>query len=550
MSQYRKLYLDEFEDNNMEWPAFNEEQDAFMRSRSHFLLGHGGFGSGKTHVLVKKVVALLTESEYFGDCSGNRGLIGRFKEKDFLITTLPEFMKSLPKEWIRKYWKSEGRIELVNESLLYTTHLEAVEHLQSFNISFAAVDQIEQIPEKVFDCLSLERVRNKVMKRYRRDPNGFLVTVQPKFVMDDETGLQTCVSTDPLEMAAVVPFQSVFGVCNPKPGFLNRRFILNEKYRKSLSEDMRKKWNPEYEAIELPVVSNRVNLPERYIERQKENKTARQYAKDVGGSWRAFEGQVHDNFTDDLIGKRNITPHPNWRIYIGIDHGGSSTPDAGNLYNTKAVVFKAVEAKENQWFKLHTFDEIYLGGKTIEECVAEIDHKLQHWAVMQKHHYPEQVYPVNYYRLPVYCWRCDPAMKKKFAESSDETVMDVYIRHATMRGFNMALEVGNNDVASGIEKINWIHKRKLERINPQCKKYIEEHQNYMYSEGEKPADKQADHLVTANRYICSGMKFWWNSTPIDMPVESREMKAIKASKNSMSQGIDNIYGSRHAGVSG
>ena len=548
MSKYRKLTLEEFDDNNMEWPPFNEGQEAFMRSRAHFLLGHGGFGSGKTHVLVKKVVALLTDSEYFGDCSGNRGLIGRFKEKDFSLTTLPEFMKSLPKEWIKRHWKNDGIIELVNESLLFTTHLESIEHLQSFNLSFASVDQIEQISEKVFDCLSLERVRNKVMKRYKRDLNGFLIPVQPQFIVNVLTGRQECISTDPEELAAVVPFQSVFGVCNPKPGFLQRRFLLNEKYKVSLDPNLRKKYNPEYEAIELPVVDNVANLADRYIERQRENKTAREFKRDVGGSWKSFEGQVHDNFTDDLIGTKNLTPHPSWKIYAGIDHGGSSAPDPGNLYNTKAVIFKAVERRENQWFKIHTFDEIYLGGKTIEECVGEIDSKLQHWAVMQKFHYPDHPFPDNYYRLPVCCWRCDPSMRKKAAESSDETIMEVYMRHASMRGLNMSLEIGNNEVATGIEKINWIHKRKLERISPCCVHYIEEHQNYMYDVGEKPAEKQADHLVTANRYICSGMNFWWDTLPSFKQIESREQRNIKAAKNSMKQATDNIYGTRYAGA--
>ena len=194
---------------------------------------------------------------------------------------------------------------------------------------------------------------------------------------------------------------------------------------------------------------------------------------------------------------------------------------------------------------LHTFDELYLGGKTIEEADAAIDRRLQHWAVMQKFHYPSHTFPDNYIRLPVYRWRCDPAMRKRASETSDETIMEVYMRHAAMCGLIMDLEIGNNEVATGIEKINWIHKKKLELINPSCVHYIEEHQNYMYSEGEKPADKQADHLVTANRYICSAMNFWWDTQPSDVQTESREQRHIKAMTKNAGNGSDNIYGRRY-----
>lgn len=540
-----ELYLEDFEKHNkMLWPEFNDDQERFMRSKAHFLLGHGGYGSGKTHVLAKKTVALLTVSEYFGDCSGNKGLMGRCKEKDFYRTTLPEFMKSIPKSWIQRQNKEEGWIELINESLLYLTHLESKDHLQSLNISFAAVDQIEEIPEDVFDCLALERVRNMIMARYKYDEKNNLIPILPKFVFNEKTNLPECVSTDPDELDAVVKFHTVFGVANPKPGWLKRRFILNEKYRTSLSPALKKLYNSEYESIELPVVKNQANLPPGYIARQKENKTAREYARDVGGSWNSFEGQVHDNFTSDLINPKNITPNPAWKIYVGIDHGGSSIADKDNIYNTKAIVFKALEQNHGQ-FMIHTFDELYLGGNTIEEAVQKIDTKLQHWAVMQKHYYPTYIYSKHYNRLPVHCWRCDPNMRKKAADSSDETIMEVYMRFAAMCGFNMSLEIGNNEVATGIEKINWIHKTKHERINPCCKNYINEHINYMYDKGEKPADKQPDHLVTANRYICSAMNFWWDSMPQIHNIETRESKQMKLYRSMNNLGIDNIYGSRY-----
>jgi len=521
--------------------TLNPKQGEFVVDKTPFLLASGGKGGGKTVALAAKTIALLTNSELFGDMSGNVGCIGRYREQDLINTTMREMWNWFPQSWIRKQNRDEGWLELYNESVLFTMHFSNLSNIVSLNAGFVAADQIEEVPLEIFDELAYNRIRLKTMKRYR---SGTQTLIKPKF---SDVEPYDCVSTDPEELAAVLNFQTIFGVANPRPSTLYQRFYKNEEYRKSDDPELHALYNPNYKFMEIPTTENAKHLPPDYISRQKHDKTARQYARDVLGQPNAFEGVIHTDFTDDLINDTNIYPHPSWKMYVGIDHGGSGFTNAGQTINITGVVFKAVEPRAGAFDMVHTIDELYLAGATIEETVAAIDTKLQaiQTGVAAAYHIDKHKLD---YRFPVEAWRCDPSMAKRYGDSS-ETIMERYMRFAEMRGLDMPLAPGDNDVDGGIEKINWLHRNKLERVNPKCINYISEHRAYEYGDNEKPKSQQADHEITANRYICSALPFWFQEYEMPRPQKSRMQEAIDRHQKS-TRGTDEIFGNRYGRYAG
>ncbi len=515
------------------WTAYNEKQGEFVRSKAKFLCGSGGKGGGKTVGLVRKTIMLLTWSEEFGDMAGSVGCIGRFKEKDFRRTTLPELRKWLPRSWIRNENKEEGWIELHNESVLYTAHYDDIGPITSLNLMFAAIDQMEEIPEEVFDELAYNRVRLKTLTRF--DENSSLICP----IFDEVTG--ECISTDSEEIAASLTFNTVFGACNPRRSWVYERFVKNELYRVSPDQNVREKYKPNYELIEIPTTENVRYIPKDYIEIQRADKSERAFNRDVLGLWDSFEGVIYLDFTDDLINKLNVTPHPEWKIYVGIDHGGTGQ-DPSMKTGITSVVFTAIEPRVGEWPLVHVFDELYLPGSTVEETVKAIHDKLRVIRTAQRFRFPEIVPNVDKALAPVRAWRCDPSMKRGVQDTS-ETLIDRYVRYGRALGMRIALTPGDNRVEDGIERNSWIMRNKLLRVNPKCSNFIDEHKAWERGSDEKPKTQQRDHSCNSWVYISSAYPFVHKRLDLP-PVElTGFQKRLLKQEQLHRQGIiDPVYG--------
>ena len=66
------------------------------------------------------------------------------------------------------------------------------------------------------------------------------------------------------------------------------------------------------------------------------------------GSWDAFEGQIHPDFEPSIHVKNHFTVVPEWRRFIGIDHGRT---------NPTAVLWGAVDQDDI----LYIYREHYTG---------------------------------------------------------------------------------------------------------------------------------------------------------------------------------------------
>ncbi len=450
------------------FPEFNEAQAKFVFSRYPFLLGSGGVGSGKTTALVCRALLLGVDSPWFGDCSGAEILLGRLKAKDFMDTTYHEIIRWFPKSWIKRIWVKDGKMELINGTRYHFAHLGGVEHLQSLNLSVVGIDQMEQVPKDVWDCLSLDRIRRKAYKRFRADGKTLIV---PQF--DKKTG--DCISTDPEEIETIVPYHTAFGVCNPRHAtWLKETFKDNEEYQYSDEMAVLEKYDPEFKYIHITVRENTHNLPGAYIDRQQKNKSAREFLRDVEGSWDAWEGKVFTGCERSVIAPHNLIPHPANDIYIGIDHGGTGE-DKTMRTGVSAVTFISYQHRAGQQPIVTIFDELYLSASTIENTVAEIDRKLKYWHTAQLEHYPSQVYGLpGDGRLKIKSWRCDPAMNR-MVEEKPYTQIQRYKYFADLRDMKMVLLPGDNDEQAGVEKVDWMFRKGVMKICPKCTNTSNEH---------------------------------------------------------------------------
>jgi len=563
----RHLYEDS--DGFQLWPEYNYARDEkgqvildaqgepyspqrdFIQSRAKFLCGGGGFGGGKTFILVRRALALMINSPYHGDLSGNVGCIGRKTLKSFEETTLPEIWRALPggqgSPWIKKYYKKDGLIELVNCSTLRFAHLDEIEYLASYNFGFVAVDQMEQIDWEVFKVLAYERIRNKVLNRFKIDENGEKIQIFPKFEVN-AYGEPTCISTAEEELNAWLKYQCVFGVCNPRAGWIKEKFVKNEMYKKSPSEVVRRKYNRKFKLVTLSTFDNIANLPPDYISNQKDDKSARDYKRSVLGSWDAFEGQVYEDFTDDHILNNDKMPMPSWDIYAGLDHGGSGTPDAARSMNVTGVIFFALEDRLNNYPKIHVFDELELESSTIEETVDEIYDKQKAFYYEMRRLYTNMFFPSEYTDFqmvfPV-AWRCGHDMQKHM-DDAQETIVDCYVRHAALKGFNLPLIVGGSGIQERIHKINWMFRKGLIDVNPKCVHFIQGFKDYEYGRNEKPRMGQNNHIVEAFEQGVTAINLWHQDITFDTNKRSPLDMAIEKSRHQLDNDYDPIFGKRYS----
>jgi hypothetical protein len=343
-------------------------------------------------------------------------------------------------------------------------------------------------------------------------------------------------------------YQCVFGVCNPRAGWIKEKFVKNETYKNSSAEIIRKKYNPKYELITLSTFDNIANLPPDYSENQKADKSRRDYKRSVLGSWDAFEGQVYEDFTDEHILQKDMMPMPTWPVYAGLDHGGSGTPDAARAMNVTAVIYFALEEKPNQYPAIHVFDELELDGSTIEETVDEIYDKQRAFYYEMRRLYGGYFFPAEYTNSQMvfpYQWRCGHDMQKHMDEGV-ETFIDAYVRHAALKGFSLPLIIGGSGIQERIHKINWMFRKNIIDVNPKCIHFIEGFKNYEYGKNEKPRSGQNNHIVEAFEIAATAIDLWHQDITFDTAKRSLLDAALQSARMQNDGTNDPIYGRRYS----
>lgn len=443
------------------FPQMHSHQRAFATSHSRFPLSLGGMGSGKSLSLIMRCLFLMTENPYFGNMAGNVGLLGRDTLKNLKRTTMADFFEFCPPSLIAHHDKQDGYVDLKNGSRLYFVHFEIQNDFRSMNLGFAAFDQIEDIPEKVWEEISIHRLR-RTEGRLENNP---------------------------------ITFHSAFGVANPCSNWVSQLWQANELLLESKDEEQKKLYDPDYEVIHSSVRDNAKFLPPDFIPNMEKKyaKTPIKAKMFMDGLWGALEGSTY-NWTDDLILNENKIPSPEQDIILGFDHGESAP---------KAIIFVALTKLPNGRTKLLVYDELYERKLGKAAFVKLLDSKLQ-WHAIQRN--------LPFLRERILRVAHDPS----FAQARDYdanrkkiSILDEYNNHVIELGFALPFVPGKNAIEIGIDRVNELFDNELVEVNPKCVNFIREHKGLVNDPDKdgKPKDGQDDHLCDAFKYVVSTLDF-------------------------------------------
>lgn len=190
-----------------EW-ELNPSQVKFWESKKKFVLFSGGYGSGKSLMLILKAIDLSLRYPK------NYILMGRRTYPELRDSLMKEFFTVCPDALLEDYLKAEGRVVFTNGSEIIFRHLDTVaeSEIRSLNLGQAFIDQAEDISRDVVMGLR---------GRLRREG-----------ILDED--------------------RKIYMTCNPALTWLFDEFKLNPK--------------PEYEVIEASSYENAKNLPPSYLE--------------------------------------------------------------------------------------------------------------------------------------------------------------------------------------------------------------------------------------------------------------------------------------------
>ena len=112
----------------------------------------GGFGSGKTHILVVQILREATRARSFG-------LVGAPTYRLLSDTTMRKFFELCPKQWIVNFAKSDYRVDLINGTEIIFRSLDMPERLTNLGLDWFAIDELGEIKLDTFRMLQ-GRLRN------------------------------------------------------------------------------------------------------------------------------------------------------------------------------------------------------------------------------------------------------------------------------------------------------------------------------------------------------------------------------------------------------
>ena len=128
-----------------EW-TLNKSQEKFWNSEKRVVLFSGGYGCGKSMMLVLKAIEMALKHP------NNFILMGRQTYVEIKDSLWKEFLDLCPDHLLSNVSKAEMRITFVNKSEVIFRHLDKVseKEIKSMNLGCAFIDQAEELSKPVF----------------------------------------------------------------------------------------------------------------------------------------------------------------------------------------------------------------------------------------------------------------------------------------------------------------------------------------------------------------------------------------------------------------
>lgn len=288
--------------------TFLPKQKNFLESAKPEVLYSGAWGAGKSRAICEKLFMLGMRYP--------RNRLGLFRKtmKALKATTLVTLLRGdgdappvIPPEYIYNHHKTEHTITLVGGSEIVYGGIERdtdnESWIKSLNLGGVAIDQLEELD------------------------------LQDYFLLMGRLRLST---------PAV---RQIFGACNPGPPghWLYQRFFLNP--------------GPEREMVTSNALENKF-LPQDYLERLS-GLTGRYYERYVLGKWVAFEGLIHEHWSEANISREaDYNPEYGDVVEWAIDDGYA---------DPRAVLFIQRTPRGD----IHIFDEHYQARQLEEDAILD-----------------------------------------------------------------------------------------------------------------------------------------------------------------------------------
>lgn len=401
----------------------------------------GGIGSGKTLIGCITMVswAVMHPGDY---------LVCRQFMPELKVTTLKTFLEVCPPELIHEYKVADNlvRVKAVNGKLsnVYFRQLEEPDKFRSMNLSGFLIDEANQVSEDAFLLLQ-GRLRGAGLRK------GIIVS-------------------------------------NPNGhDWLYRWFYQKDHIKADWAKN-------QYQLIRAPSTEN-VHLPEGYLESLMQSWSDDRIAREIDGSFDAFEGAVYEEFRRDVHVIKPFKIPDHWPRFVGIDHG---------YRNPSAWVWCAV----GEDGEVYVYREFYQAGWLINEIIngkREGRVKLPGVLSLMKHG--------TEFKDKIQQAFIDPSTKARRG-TTGESDFDEYYR---LLPKDFPLYMAKNDVQVGIDRVKSYMKIHPKTGKPNlyifdtCTNLIEEITQYRYPElkpgqnGKRPEHEKPlkvnDHALDALRYV-------------------------------------------------
>lgn len=404
-------------------------QEQFLGSRNKIQFYGGGYGNGKSSCACVKAINIMK------DYPGSNGAVLRASLPKLKETTMKEFFKWLPENWVQAFNKADRSLILKNGSQATFTYLSqqgkgdsTTSNVLSATFDWILVDQFEDPEFSYKDFVDLlGRLRGTA-----------------EYVGDDPT------------MPRSGP-RWLFFLTNPTRNWIYQKIIKPiHMFKKSgvIHEDLLYDKGVYAKTGEVKLIidivegstyDNKDNLPEDFIATLENTYTGQMRARFLEGEWAGYEGLVYPDFDlginvvphSDMVGLLNqLNGRWNFKFIEGYDYG---------LAAPSCYLLSFMDGAGN----IHIIDGFYKKETTPEDQASLIKSIRARYGVENRHDV-----------------KADPAI---FRRGAGNTISDAFWN----AGIYMSR--GDNNILSGIQKVTSYMKNVSAHVNPYTKDFPSPH---------------------------------------------------------------------------